>query len=135
MATNNEFISDALKMLGVLQETESASAEQSSDGLRILNDMMANLLADDVDVGYAPQSDPTIDNGINTEDRQAIKYLLAVHMAPHYDRPVSATVGVFASDGMNKLLRNAAIRNPIESAQTLPRGDAQGVWWDIQTGQ
>lgn len=134
MATNNEFITDALKMLGVLQETESPSAEQSSDALRVMNDMLANLRAEDIELGYAPQSDPTAENGINIEDRQAVKYLLAVHLAPHFERNPSPVVVGMATDGMNKLLRNALTRDPDTAGQTLPRGDSQSQYWDIRTG-
>lgn len=134
MATNNEFIADALRMIGVLAEGETASADQGSDGLRAMNDMMAALLADDVDVGYAPQSDPTADNGINIEAREPLKYLLAARLSADYERPITPLIGVLASEGRARLLRDAVVRNLQSGAQTLPRGDSQGYWWDITTG-
>lgn len=137
--TGNEAISGALKAIGVLQETESASAEQAADGLVRLNDLMADLSGDGVDVGYAPQSDPTLDVGLNIESRQAVKSLLAVVLCPDYERQPSPVLIALATAGREKLLRDAIIRNPITSPQTLPRGDGgRGVWidgrWNIFTG-
>lgn len=129
--TGNELITPALRMLGILQETESASAEQAATGLVTLNDMMAALAGEGVDLGYAPQSDPTADIGINIEDRQHLKNLLAVMLAPEYDRQIHPVIAALANDGRNTLLRNALIRNPVPRAQTAPRGEGQwgrGVW-------
>lgn len=123
--TGNELITPALRSIGVLQETESASADQAATALVTLNDMMAGLQGEGVDLGYAPQSDPTVDIGLNIEDRQAVKALLAIMLCPEYERSPHPILVALATEGRNTLLRNSILRNPVTPAQTLPRGDAQ----------
>lgn len=125
MATNGEFITDALRKIGVLAETESASADQGASGLRIMNDMIAEMFGDDVDIGYAPQSDTTANCPIALEYRQPIKYLLAVHLCAIYERPVSPVVGDMASKGYDKMLRDMLVQTMEVSTMThLPVGSA-----------
>ena len=136
--TANELVTQSLRSIGILQETESPSAEQSSTALTTLNDMMADLQADGVDVGYAPQSDPNVDIGLNIEDRLAIKSLLAVILCPDYERQPSPILVALAVAGRERLLRNAIINNPVVTPLTLPRGDGQGLFgirFNILTGR
>ena len=46
MATNNQVIAKALRLIGVLDEIESVSAEQGASGLQAMNDMLMALRAD-----------------------------------------------------------------------------------------
>lgn len=124
--TGNELITPALRSIGVLQETESASAEQAATALVTLNDLMAGLQGEGVDLGYAPQSDPSVDIGLNIEDRQAVKAILAVMLCPDYERQPHPVIVALASEGRNTLLRNSILRNKVSTPQTLPRGDGQG---------
>lgn len=135
MATNNEFIGDALRLLGVLDETESPSSEQSADALVVFNDMMGALEEDGVSLGYAPQSDPTLDNGLGIGVRKAIKYLLAVDLAPKYQRSVSAEIAVQAMNARNQLYR-AAINLSLAPADMthMPAGAGDLRIVDIVTG-
>ena len=133
MATNGDFISSSLRLLGVLMETESASAEQGATGLVALNDLMADLSASDIDLGYAPQSDPTANCPISIEYRQSVKYLLAVLLAPIYTRPVGPVVAAFAEAGKNKLLRDAINRNLTPVRTDLPRSEARRYGYNILT--
>jgi hypothetical protein len=133
--TPNELITPALQAIGVLQETESPSAEQSANALVILNDMMAALSGEGVDLGYAPQSDPTASIDINIEDRMWLKAILAVMLCPAYERPPPAVDVALANEGRNTLLRNAWLRNPVAVRPTLPRGDSQGIGFNILTGR
>ena len=134
--TGNELITPALRLIGVLQETESPSAEQSAQGLVTLNDMMADMAGDGVDLGYAPQSDPTADIGMNIEWRQSLKYLLAVCLCSEYERPVPNAVATIALMGRNKLLRDSIYANRKQSTMThVPLGEAGGAGtFNILTG-
>ena len=132
MATNNEFITDALRLLGVLGEGQSPSANQSSDALVVFNDMMASLSADSINIGYAPQSDPTADNGRGIEVRKAVKYLLAVDLAPHYQRALDVAIVAQAMNARNQLLRES-MNLALEPADMshLPAGSANYAFRDI----
>ena len=134
--TGNDLIEPALRLLTVLDEIQNASAEQSATGLVVLNDLMADLAGDGVDLGYAPQSDPNADIGINIEQRQSLKYLLAVFLAPIYEKPITPVVASGATMGRNKLLRDAIYRTRTEATMThAPLGEAWGIRSNILTGE
>jgi hypothetical protein len=133
--TGNELVEPALRLLGVLDEIQNASAEQSSTGLVVLNDMMADLSGDGVDLGYAPQSDPAVDNGMNIESRQALKFMLAVCLSPIYTKPITPVIAAEATMGRNKLLRDAIYQTRQPSTMThAPLGEAFAVRTNILTG-
>lgn len=56
MATNAAIIADALRLLGVLTETQTLSAEQGADGLVTLNDLLEEWSEHGIEVGYFAQS-------------------------------------------------------------------------------
>lgn len=133
--TGNEMIEPSLRLLNVIRETENASAEQAATGMVALNDMMADLSGDGVDLGYAPQSDPSADNGINMEARQALKFMLAILLSPIYDKPITPVIAAEASAGRNKLLRDAIYRTRAPSTMThASLGEGYGVRTNILTG-
>lgn len=59
MTTNVTVIGDALRLLGVIAEGQSVSAEQGLNSLRALNQMMAAWEEDGVSIGYFAQSATT----------------------------------------------------------------------------
>ena len=54
--SNSQLITEALALIGVLQETETLSAEQGAHGLRKLNALMADWEQDGVDLQYFEQT-------------------------------------------------------------------------------
>lgn len=59
MTTNVTIIGDALRLLNVIAEGQSVSAEQGTPALRALNQMMAAWEEDGVEIGYFAQSSTT----------------------------------------------------------------------------
>lgn len=118
--TNLEIIRDALGLLGVLAETESVSAEQASHGLRVLNDLMDEWEADNIEIGYWAQTEPNSEFPAMARTALAVKYALAVALAPHYGRAVPADVGVLSQRYYARLMRDA-VEIPIASTAHLPR--------------
>lgn len=108
---NLEVIQDALRLIGVLPEGQTASAEQGEDALRTMNDLLAEWSADGIEVGHFPQTDTTEDFPAGYEVAAAIKYNLALHLAPQYGRQVDQVVGVFAEKFYKRLLRDAVVSN------------------------
>lgn len=128
---NLEVIQDALRLIGVLPEGQTASAEQGEDALRTMNDLLAEWSADGIEVGHFPQVDTTEDFPAGYEVAAAIKYNLAVHLAPQYGRQVDAIVGTFAGRFYNRLLRDSAI-SKMKEADTSYLGGAGR--FDIESG-
>jgi hypothetical protein len=115
MATNSDYFTDALGLIGVLAEGESPSAEQGAKMLKVLNDMMDAFAADGIDLAFNPQSSTTATLDIPEGHKQAVKYLLAVHAAPHFEVPIPDFVATIARSGYDRLLRIAV------QANSLPR--------------
>jgi len=59
MSTNIQVVSDALRLIGVIAETQPASAEQGENALRKLNQLMETWAVDGVEIGYFAQTSTT----------------------------------------------------------------------------
>ena len=82
--TPNDAIKSALSLLGVLAEGETPNAEQSSDGLDEMNDMIFGWKTSGLDIGHY-EVDLNDEMIIPPEARRAVKYNLAVALSPHYE--------------------------------------------------
>jgi len=136
MATNLDLIRGALTHLGVLTEVEQPSAEQAADGLTVLNDLLEDWAGEGIEVGQYPQTDLSEDYPGPSTTVPTVKAMLAVYLASHYERPVPPTVGMIASRGYDRLIRDT-VRAQIGEADTsrkLPRGDGQCPVASILTG-
>lgn len=133
--SNSQIISDALGLLGVLQETEVMSAEQGAHGLRTLNELMADWEQDGVSLEYFEQSALSDDCPIPSHANLAVKYYLAVALAPFYARQVPPEFSVLADKYYSRLVRDSVRENlrPI-SMTHLPLGEGQGGDYDITSG-
>jgi hypothetical protein len=118
--TNQDIIRDALGLLGVLAETESVSADQAAHGLRVLNDLMDEWEADNIEIGYYAQTEPNVEFPAMARTALAVKYALAVALAPHYGRSAPAEVAVLAQRYYARLMRDA-VEIPVASTAHLPR--------------
>jgi len=127
-------IEDALRDINVIQETESASAEQGSYCLRRLNQMMATLKESDVDVGYFAQKNTTGDCPIPDWAELAITNLLSVAVAPKYGATVSQELDAMISNTATTLKRKM-ISEKLDNADLthMPIGQGHlGRGYDIQ---
>lgn len=130
--TNGELIRDALGMLGILGESETASAEQSAHGLRVLNDMLFDWANRGVDMQWAAQSSGTATLPINERDVQAVRSALAVALGPFYGKEPSPLVYAMADSGYARLLRENQQRTmPQALMDHLPM--AEGQWGNAGT--
>ena len=82
--TNNTIIGDALKLLGVLGETETPSAEQGSVCLRRLNQMMEQWTENDIELGWFEQSLTTDSAPIPKWAEKGVTSKLAQDLQPLY---------------------------------------------------
>ena len=130
-----EIVTDALRNIGVISEIDSASAEQGSDGVRKLNELMASLAEDGIDLGWAPIDDTGDTVVFPAGEVRSIKALLAVNMAPIYGADVPAAVASIAGSGYSRMLRNALIlsQNAV-SLCTVSKGTGTDYEYDIVRG-
>lgn len=130
-----DLIRDALGLLGVLRETQTPTAEQSAHGLRVLNEMMADWEADEIDLGFVPATSLADTLTVDDVAISVVKFNLAHHLAPYYGRQTPAEVLARAVYGYNRLRRNA-IKGQLAPADMthLPLGE-QNQYFDIVTGE
>lgn len=130
--TNEEMISGALRLLGVLNEVQSASAEQGAHGLEALNQVMAEWEADGIDVQYYEQNSLTDNIPVPTNARAAVKYFLAFALAPEYGRAVTPEMRETGAKFYNSLVKNAVLDSMRETdISDLPKGEGLYGFADI----
>jgi hypothetical protein len=130
-----ELATYALRQIGIIGETHDASAEQGQDAVTRLNDMMASLLEDDIDLGWNPKSTTADTVVLPLGEVDTIKSLLAVKLAGSYGVDAPPATVLAADSGYKRLLRKGLqqVMKPTRSA--IPRGDAQYVNHRIETDQ
>lgn len=131
-----ELATDALRDLGVISEIDTPSAEQGQIFVRKLNELMATLAEDGIDLGYAPVSTTTDTVVLPLGHVSTIKALCAIRCAPMYaGSVVPPLIAALAESGYNRLL-GQAVSMQIERAQssTLPFGENQRYGFDITEG-
>lgn len=106
MTTNSDYFKFALQKIGILAEGEAPSAEQGADMLVIFNDMLDYYRGQGIDFG-APQAATTDTPDIPEGYREIVKCLLAVRAADHFEVPVPSGVAYIATNGENRMLREA----------------------------
>lgn len=133
MATNSEVIQDALGLLGVTDDF-TLTAEYGALGLRAMNDMLTMWEANEVDVGYFEQDTLTDDNPVNAEFLLAVKYNLAVSLAPYFAKEPPMALVALARDSYKSLLRKE-MDSRLEAVDTLnaPLGQSWGGRYNIFT--
>ena len=102
MATANDVIKGAMRLLDKVAAGETPTAAEAQDGLQALNQMMHAFALDGIDLGHA---DLALAGAVNlpASHTKALKYLLAVDLASEYDMDPPAVVAVQAQDGMRLL--------------------------------
>lgn len=130
--TNLDFITAALRLLNVIDETESPSAEQGSQGLRVINQMLAQWTRDGVRLGWYAQTDLQATAPIETADERGVTFNLAVELAPYYGIEPLGQVTKIATETYSALAK--AHQRYFESdVSFLPLGEASyGYgWWPL----
>jgi hypothetical protein len=135
--TNRELITSVLRMLGVLDADQSASTEDAALGLEQLNDMMLDLAAEGVDLGFPPQDSVSDDFPLDDTEAAALKPLLAMQLFTYYPSArLPPTLPARAESNKLRLLRDAVLSN-IEEADmsNLPSGEGRRGRYNIYTGE
>jgi hypothetical protein len=120
--TNSDLITGALRLLGVLNEVQVASAEQGTQGLEVLNQIMADWEADGVDLQYYEQVDLTAQTPVPNHALAGVRHFLAFALAPEYGRSVSREMLAAGDKFYSRLTRDAVIQARTESKlEDMPR--------------
>lgn len=138
MSSNRDVVTAALRMLTVLDSTETASAEDAQQGLQQMNDMFAMLAGDGTDLGWPPQDNLSDDFPLDSTVEAQAKPLLALHLHAFYPSvALPEIVPVQARRALGQIQRTVVLQN-IEEAdlRNIPLGESNyGIGYDITTGE
>lgn len=103
MATAGDMVTRALRLIGVLDATETPSAEDMVTGLDALNDMLHAWWSDNIIPGHVTleQTDEIV---LDDSALRAVRYSLAVELSIEYGRPLSEAIAAI-SEAEKKTLR------------------------------
>jgi hypothetical protein len=130
-----ELVTGSLRQIGIIGETQDASAEQGQDAVTRLNDLMLSLEEDDVDLGWNPKSTTADTVVLPLGEVGTIKALLAVVLAGSYGVEVPPITALTADTGYKRLLRKGLQQAMRETRPSNPRGDSQYFRSRIETDQ
>lgn len=122
-----DLLTDALRMLNVIDVYESPSAEDGIKALHVLNEMMADAQADGIRMGWHPiaDADIAVDAPLRDEDIRAVKQCLCLELCPYFGMEPLEQQKSLAADAYAKLAKRYV--EYFESDLTmLPQGDAFG---------
>jgi len=102
-----DLITQSLRSIGVVDVTESPSAEAGANALINLNNLMATLAEDGIDLGYTATSTITDDFALSAGHVGTIEALLAMKEASDRGIAPSATLSGMADSGYRRLLLQA----------------------------
>lgn len=124
MTTNIAVLTDALRLLGVVGETETPSADQGAHALVRLNRMLAQWTEDDIELGYFAQTLTTDTCPIpDWAERGVISKLAQDLRATYPSSSLDPSVHDDSQNGFGTILRRAVLEK-IEPADMshLPMG-------------
>ncbi len=128
--TNQEWIDEALRMIGILAEGQPSTAEQAGHALRVANEISDAWAEDGIVIAWMPNPELTDDCTLVGAEFQALRDATVVRVCSTYGRDPLQYLG-FADQSMRRLQRIQVLRaiEPVE--QSLPR--AVGGSYDITT--
>lgn len=113
MTTVSKIVARALRLIQVIDPTQTVKDQDMETAIEALNAMMQRWEADLLSLGWSPVSSPQDEMPIPLEAEQAVPYCLAVILAPEYGVTPLAQVIQLANSGFADLLRDQAVATPI----------------------
>ena len=122
MTTMREIVQDAFEEIGAKTAEVALTNDELQSGIRRCNDMLAEWSDIGVIVGYNEvlNGDDTVN--IERNAVAAIKYNLAIRLAPSYQKVVGSALAAIASGAMDVLLASNSDLSNIAYPDTLPLG-------------
>lgn len=130
-------IGDALLEIGVINESETPSAEQGQHALRKLNQMLESWEEEGVRLGWCEQSDTSGTAPLPPYAERGVTLKLAMALAPSYGGAASVTPALIAemTDAYGLIIRKAALKNLKPSdTRNMPKAEASNGHSNILTG-
>lgn len=117
--TNLDILTDAYRKLNVIDQSQSPSSEQGVVGLSVLNDLLADFIADGVRLSWYTQTNLAATAPLEDSDVRAVKLCLAGSLATEYGLPLTPELASEIDTAYTKLQKRYL--RYVESASELPR--------------
>ena len=122
MTTMREVVEDALEEIGVKTAEIALTSDELQSGIRRANDMLLEW----ADLGLTPSYQEVIygDDSINVDRNaiSAIKYSLAMRLAPSFQKNISQALAMLASETKSALETSSVFIGRVAYPDTLPTG-------------
>lgn len=129
-ATNLELVTYAYLKANVISEDQSPSSEQGVIGLNVMNDMLANMAADGIHLGWYPQTNMAAVSPLQAQDVGPVKYLLTASLAAHYGIELSQLLLAEIGQANTRLVKRALKYSEADmSEMPRPQGLFNGTGW------
>lgn len=125
-----DLITDACRLVNLIDENESPPPEMGLKVLHILNEMMADAQADGVRMGWYPiaDADISVDAPLQDQDIRAVKTCLALEICPYFGVEPLQQLKENAGDAYGKLCKRYI--EYFEADTTFLPG-AEGNYWPL----
>ena len=110
--TNQQIITEAFQLLGVVREGRQPSPTQSANGMTILNDNLLTQMRDGWgNIGWYPQTIAQLNSisPLKDEDIADVKYMLAGWISPRYGVTIAPSMDPDGFD-LGSLIKSALKR-------------------------
>lgn len=121
MTTASDIIDDALELMGVSTALSPPDPHQQSRGFKVLKGMIAEWIADEIDIIIVEPYDSTDDIGEDSELTQTIIALLCKRLSGYLQTELTGDTEKMCEVAMDRLLKYAPDPD-IEWPDTLPIG-------------
>jgi hypothetical protein len=122
MTTARQIVNGAAEKIGV----KTAEIELEADDFQTIFDDMNDMLLEWADIGLTPAFTEVFDGDdviqVESSARAAIKYALAVRIAPSFSRVITPALAESSRDSMARLEASTAYIGPVDFPDTLPIG-------------
>lgn len=122
MATMLEIVNDAAEEIGAKTAEIPLESDELQAGIRRCNDMLTEWDDQGIIVGYNPVTNGSDEVEIDRNAVAAVKYNLAIRMAPSFRKIVSSALGGIAQSTLDRLMNANTFIGEAEYPGTLPIG-------------
>jgi hypothetical protein len=125
MATNREVVTNALRLLTVLDAEETAQNVDAMLALNELNSLMADYASQGADLGYPPQDSLSEDFPMDDQVKAQAEALLALRLHAHYpSATITPALGIRAERADATIFKLAVLQNLEEAdMRNIPLGE------------
>ena len=122
MTTIREVVEDAFEEIAVKTAEIPLTDDELQSGIRRCNDMLTEWDDIGIIVGYTPVLNGSDTIEVERNAIAAVKYNLAMRLAPSFSKPVTQILFSLAEDTLNTLRASSSIVGKVAYPDTLPIG-------------